>query len=314
MRFKLSRYQIAGLILSVIWIIGAGVHARNEDVANANSFARFADDVCADSVKLKTSTQEKCGREHTSTFATFMEGDTGNILFLAFAPLPFFWLTAFCLLYFFRAQVIGFRAVIPWSTLSWQKRAFVALCVIFVIVAGLFVLLIVLNGYVDSEVPISPESKSFVKVPANGGLVEIVGTWTRTDLIKDTIANPIQTSRIICIKSENRCTEAKAYISNNLLLADSVDYTIQSWTESAIILRNDFPCATEVYTLDLNSEIASGVGYKTNKNTPLCDVSSNRGGPDRWTMMLEDGFKVYWAERQKRRPWLLRVMQTVLGN
>jgi len=314
MRFKLNRYQIVGLVLSVIWVIGAALYAHNDDVSRANNFASFADKVCQDSVKLRTSTPEKCGQEHAANIATWMKGDTANVFFLAFAPLPLLWLTGFCLFYFVKAQAIGCRAVIPWISLSWQKRAFVVLCFVFVAGSAAFGLLVLMNDYVDSEVPVSPSLKSFAKVPANGGMVEVAGTWTRTDLTDDTIADPIQTSRILCIKSENRCTESKAYISGNSLFADNVDYSIDSWTDSAIVLRNDFPCAIEIYTLDLNTEVVSGVGYKTNQNTQLCSTSFNREGPDRWKLSLEDGFKVYWAERQKKRPWLLRVMQTFLGN
>ena len=116
----------------------------------------------------------------------------------------------------------------------------------------------------------------------------MVGTWTRPDLTADTIADPLQTSRILCVKSENRCTEAKAYVSGQSLFSDTVDYTVDSWTASAIILRNDFPCATEIYTIDLNTEAVSGVGYRRTRtrDCAACHLTAKAltVGTMRWKM------------------------------
>jgi hypothetical protein len=45
---QLTRLQRLGIILSIIWALGAGIHTRNADVERADNFAKFAYKVCSD--------------------------------------------------------------------------------------------------------------------------------------------------------------------------------------------------------------------------------------------------------------------------
>ena len=312
-RIRLSRLQIVGLALSVAWALIAGAYTHYSDGERAAQQADFSYHVCINGKIINKSTEtESCNRQRDGTFAIFMDGDLGNSLFAALAPLPFFWFAAFCLYYVVKAQIIGFRTAIPWRELTRPKKTVVVLCFIGVLGAGYMGLLFLLNAYVDSIVPIVPSLKSFVTLPG-GEEVVVTGTWTRTDLIDDTIADPIQTSQISCFKREFRCTEAKGEIGLNQLMITSWDHEIKNWTESQIVLEDDDTCATEIFTIDLKTEVVSGVGYKTHKGESYCQTSWQQG-PDRWTYLMEDGFKVYWNQRQKARPLLLRLMHTLAGN
>jgi hypothetical protein len=93
-----------------------------------------------------------------------------------------------------------------------------------------------LNLYVDTKVRVSPGP--FLDVIKTGeNLVTVEGTWTRTDLTNDTIANPLQTSKIECNKDEKRCIEALASVSESTLMSEVVEYDIQSWTPDAIVMH-----------------------------------------------------------------------------
>jgi len=69
-----------------------------------------------------------------------------------------------------------------------------------------------------------------------------------------------------------RCTEARACIAGNLLKSYLVDNDVESWTAESIVLRNDAPCATEVFTIDLNTEAVSGAGRLINKDSLHCKM------------------------------------------
>jgi hypothetical protein len=242
--------------------------------------------------------------------AVWMSGSNESAAFLALAPIPVAWLTVFILLYVVRAQIIGFRAVVPWRSLSARKKGFVALCVVFCLAVVGFSILWVGDLYVDSQVPVG--MSTFLDLNQYGDNVYVSGTWARTDLTGDMIAYPLQTSKIECHKDQNRCTEALASVGGNTLMADLIDYDIQSWTPDAIVMRRDYECATELFTIDLNTKAVSGAGHKTNTDEPGCKM--NTDGKATWTYQLVKGFDVYWALRTKARPLPVRMIQSMFGN
>ena len=144
------------------------------------------------------------------------------------------------------------------------------------------------------------------------GFVTVTGTWVRTDLTDDTILNPLQTSKIECDKAANKCTEALASVSGTTLLADVVDYEIQSWTHDSIVLRKDDLCATELFTIDLNTKAVTGAGHTAHESDAFCKMGHTE--KKSWTFQLSNGFKTYWELRQKARPLPLRVFQSLFGN
>jgi hypothetical protein len=301
--------------LSIIWAVGVGIYTHNADVKRAERFAKFAYKICTDGKKLKHDPDlSSCDTERTKHLAEWMAGSDGNVASAALIPIPFAWLAAFILLYTVRAQLIGFRAVVPWATLTPLKKLFVAFCTLFTAAAVLVGVVAVMNLYIDTKVPVG--LSTFVDVVKTGdNLVTVTGTWTRTDLTDDTIMNPLQTSRIECNKEENRCTEALASVSGTdtyVLMADVVNYDIQSWTQDAIVLHREYPCSLEVFTIDLNTNAVSGAGHRINDDWTLCKMDNN--GKPEWAFQLSNGFNIYWELRKKARPLMLRVIQSVFGN
>ncbi len=307
---QFSRGVRIGILLSLVWVAGAAVYTHDADVKGAEDYGKGSYEVCADTKRIEHSADlSSCDAERTKNVKMRMEHSTGNAAIAGLAPVPFAWLAVFILIYVVRAQFIGFRAVVPWGTLNTSKKLFVAFCWVFGLVTLGCAGVVVLNLYVDTKVPVSM-SPSLLVIGDKKEYVTATGTWTRTDLIGDTIAYPLQRSRIECYKAENRCTEALASVAETTLLAHVVEYEIQSWTPDAIVLRREYLCATELFTIDLNTKSVSGAGHKVDAS--FCGMSKDDKAS--WTLELSDSFKVYWELRQRARPWPLRVIQSALGD
>src|ERR1019366_6962598 len=126
---RLSGRQRIWIVLSIVWALGASIYTHNADVESADNFAKFAYKTCSHAKAVTHNTDlSSCDLDRLKSLKIWMEGDYGNAAFVALATIPLVWLAAFILLYVGRAQVIGFRAAVPWTTLSWPKKAFVAFC------------------------------------------------------------------------------------------------------------------------------------------------------------------------------------------
>jgi hypothetical protein len=299
----------------MLWALGAGIHTRYADVERADNFAKFAYKVCSDSKLLALaydSDLSSCAQEREKNLEIWMKGSGANVAIAALAPIPFGWLTAFILLYVGRAQVVGFRAVVRWATLTWPKKAFVVFCALASLAAVLFGLTAILNLYVDAQVPVGLSPFKDM-INTEGNRVIATGTWTRSCSTEgSSVMNPLQASRIECSKEEGRCTEARASLAGKVLTSELIGYDVESWTAAAIVLRLDDLCATEVFTIDLNTKAVSGAGHLVNKNDAYCKIYG--GKEENWTYQLSNGFKVYSEQRQKARPLPLRLIQTLFGN
>lgn len=311
---RLSKWQILGVVLSIVWAVGAWVHEHNANLDAANSFGTLTYKVCTNEKLLAhESDLSMCENRRAQSISQWLKdgNSAADELLAALVPIPLFWLAGFILLYFIRAQIVGFGAVIPWSSLSPPKKAFVVGCAFAGFAALTFAAVTVLNLYVDTRVPVS--LSPFVDVvPTDGDFVMVEGTWVRTDLTDDTIANPLQSSRIECRRQEGQCMEATAYVTGSTLGADLKTFDIKSWTPNAIVFVNEEMCATEVYTIDLNTKTVSGAGQLTNQKTNFCEMRFK--GKENWTLLLSNGFNVYWELRKKARPLPLRLVQTFFGN
>lgn len=305
---------VLGVILSVAWAVGAWHHSQQTALASAQSFGALTYKVCTDHQLLTHNTNvARCAEKRDKSVEKWLKDGnyTANGLFIALVPIPFIWLVGVILLYFARAQVAGFREVLPWGKLNIPKRIFLVLCACFTFAAVVFGVTVLLNMYTDSKVPVSPPSQ--VAVNAGGsGFVTITGTWVRTDLTSDSIANPIQTSKIECYKLQGKCIESTAYVSDTLLGTDLHTFDIEKWTADVIVYADENLCATTIYTIDLHTQVVSGAGHLTNQGSTICKM--NFKGKERWSLLLSNGFNVYWKLRQHARPWLLRTIQSLFGN
>lgn len=310
---RLNGWQQLGIVLSIIWALGATIHQRNADVERAEDFAKYAHRVCLDSKSSAHNNDlPSCEQEREKNLQVWLDGSWANVAFIALVPIPLGWLAAFILINVSRASNIGFRAVVPWATLSLPKRAFVIFCALASSVVVLFCILAVLNLYVDTQVPVTLGLRASV-VKTGEDIVTAEGTWMRSGLTEGSAMGfPLQTSLIECNRQERRCSEARASVSGNLLTSELVEYDIESWSTTTIVFRNDALCATEVFTIDLNTEAVSGAGHQINKDGEFCKRYA--GQEENWSYRLSDGFKVYWEQRQKARPLPLRLIQTLFGN
>jgi hypothetical protein len=310
---KLSGWQRWGILLSILWAIGGAIHQRTEDVEKADDFAKFSYKVCADNKVAESDTDlRSCTEGQEKNRKIWMEGSTGNVAVFALMPIPLAWFAVFILRYIVRAQAVGFRAVVPWQTLSKPKKSFVVFSTVATVAVALFGIMVAMNLYVDTLVPVSIGYKSMVMKTGNS-YVTAEGTWTRSGLTAgSSIAVPLQTSKINCNREERRCLEAKASVSGNVLTSELVQYDIESWSDTAIVFKNEDLCYAEVFTIDLRTSVVNGAGKQTNMDDAYCKRFSGREA--KWNYRLADGFSVYWDQRQKARPLPLRVMHAFFGN
>jgi hypothetical protein len=308
-----TAWVVLGIIASIAWAVSAWHHSQQSALESAQSFGALTYKTCTNQQLLaKNANLAQCERERDKSAEKWLkEGNyTANGLFIALVPIPFIWLTGIILLYVVRAQIAGFREVLPWGKLNIPKRIFLVLCACFTFAVIAFGVTVLLNMYVDSKVPVS--LSPFVDVMPSGDLVTVAGTWVRTDLTDDSIANPIQTSKIECYKLQGKCIESTAYVNDTLLGTDLQTFDIKQWTTDVIVFTDEDLCATATYTIDLHTQVVSGAGYLTNQDSNLCKM--NFKSKERWSLLLSNGFNVYWKFRQQARPWLLRIIQSLFGN
>ncbi len=310
---QLNLWQKIGIVLSILWVVGAGIHTRNEDVERADNFVKFAYKVCKDGKMVANDADlSSCEKEKAVNTETWMKDSDKNVAFAALAPIPFGWLAGFILLYAMRVQVAGFKAVVQWSELSRPKRGVVIFCFLASGAALLFASMTVMNLYVETEVPVALAPKSMV-LKTGEDMVRATGTWTRQgNTAGSAMGYPLQTSTIDCNRQERRCVESRASVAGNVLMSEVVEYDMQSWTKDSIVLKNTDLCVEEVYTIDLNTETVSGAGRHINGDTKFCKMSPS--DEERWGYRLADGFPIYWDLRMKARPPLLRVLQSFFGH
>lgn len=313
-QYRWSKTWIAlGIIVSIVWAMGAWHHSQESARESAQSFGALTYKVCANQQLLAHDTNTaQCEHKRDQSVNKWLRDGhhTANSLFIALVPIPFIWLIGIILLYFMRAQIAGFRQVLPWSGLNVFKRIFLVICACFSCAVVLFGVLAVLNMYTDSKVPISPQTQ--VDVTGGNDIATAHGTWVRTDLTGDSIANPLQTSRIKCYRLQAKCIEATAFVSGTLLDTELHTFDVEKWTADVIVFTDQDLCATTVYTIDLRTNVVSGAGHLSNQDSTLCKM--NFKGKDRWSLLLSNGFDVYWKLREQARPWPLRAIQGLFGN
>ena len=310
---KLNGWQRIGVALSILWAVAAGIHTRNEDVERSENFVKFAYKVCSDGKMVAHDADlSSCEKEKAVNTDTWMKDSDKNVAFAALAPIPFGWIAGLILVYSWRIQAAGIRSTLNWTQMSRVKRGLAVLCGVFLFGGLLLAAMTVMNLYVGTEVPVA--LSPFMDVMKTGDdMVRVKGTWTRQGRTeKSSMAYPLQTSTIDCYRQEHRCTEARAYVSGNLLTSDLVEYDIKSWTKESIVLKNDGLCVSETYTIDLNTKAVSGAGHRVNGDTDYCKLSPAE--ETEWSYRMEKGFPVYWDVRSKARPAALRVIQSFFGH
>lgn len=316
MRRSTKAFIVVAIVASIIWAVGAWYHSSTSQLESAKSYAELSFQACRGKRLVAHETDmSPCEAERNVNIQKWLtEGNyTGNNLFISLVPIPFIWLGLFLLLYIIRVQVSGIRATVPWSSVGIAKKAFVVFCVLCLVATALFITVDLLNGAADSRVPVGLDSTG-PDVTITPYFVSATGTWVRSDLRYDTIANPIQTSEIDCTRDSGQCVQSTAYVMSGLgsnSLGTKLDtFSIEKLTTDAVVFADIGECATTVYTIDLNTKVVSGAGHLTNQDDAVCKM--NFRSRDHWSVQLENGFDIYWKLHQAERPWLLRVIQAVL--
>ncbi|MDB6063326.1 MAG: hypothetical protein JWM78_3429 [Verrucomicrobiaceae bacterium] len=314
---RLNGWQRFGIFLSIVWVISAVFHQHNEDFAQAQSFASLAFKACANSKYLDRSPDlSQCESEKTGNINVFMKDDVGNALLIALLPLPFAWIAAYVIEGLSRALIIGLPVVLPWRLMSRPRKAFVLSGMLLSGIASLFGLLSLLNFYTDTFTPVVLSPFRDV-IDFNDDTVVAEGTWTREGSLGSgsKMDYPLQTSKITCTKSDQHCVESRAAVSGNLLSVNQIDYEIDSWSPTIIVFSNETLCARETFTIDRKTKAVNGIGRWLITNDKFCLMGSTAHmSESSWEFHLEEGFKIYWAERQKSRPAPLRIIQAFFGN
>ena len=237
--------------------------------------------------------------------ASWLTHSWRDVAAIALIPIPAGWLLAFILWHAGRAQAAGFRAVAPWKELSSPKRAFVAFrgAAVTGLLSGSMV---VMNRYADAAAPVSLGLKARV-TNVGDDYVRASGARTRAHAVPgSSMGDPLQTFKIVCNRSERRCSESQASVGGKLFMAELIEYRIERWDSGVIVFKSVSECAVERFTIDRASESANGAGQVANSDRPLCKF--REGNETRWTDRLSDGFPVYWELRSKARPLPLRLI------
>ena len=107
---KLNGWQRIGVVLSIVWIIGAGIYQRHADIQRASDSAGFAFRICSDNEQLKPEIDlDRCTKEIENSYKIWMVGSWGNVAFFAFVPMLLGWVAAYVLIRVWRWVKTGFK-------------------------------------------------------------------------------------------------------------------------------------------------------------------------------------------------------------
>jgi hypothetical protein len=313
---RLAVWQKVGIVLSIVWAVGAAIYQHNADRDHAESIGAFAYNVCLDGKDIDHDPDlSQCEHEKYAAIGAFMVGDIGDAAFLALAPLPFAWVIVYVLGGLGRALAIGLPVVLPWQAMSRLKKILIVAGALITTAIGLYGVIGLLNLYTDSLTPVALSPfKDVMDVDQDTVVAE--GTWTREGSQGEgsKMADPLQTSKIICTKAASRCIESRAYVSGNVLFVDQLGYDIESWSPTTIVFTDETPCERETFTIDRTTREVNGVGNQVKSDAKMCHLHAAAEPESHWEYHLENGFNTYWAVRQKGRPAPLRIFQAFWGN
>jgi hypothetical protein len=316
---RLSKWQWFGLALTLLWIFGSLYSQYSSSYDKAKLLSDNDYQVCVEKqAEVQSLDLKICEAERTKKFEEWMNSSDvwTNAFIIAFLPLPFYWLYGYIFLVLGKSFFVGFRSVVNLETLSNTKKAFAYFCYVFFGFNILFLILVLLNIYVDYQVPVHLGT---AQVYSAQDYVTAEGTWISKKGIDEapTYSSPLQTSKIVCRAYKKQCLESTASVSKGfitLLLADIIEYDIVSWTPDTLIFKQSGSCYDQIYTIDLNAKVVNGVEkFTTNSPVPKsCKPPEKYAQPV--TYILEDGDKVYNDLRIKKRPWLLKVISSLFGG
>lgn len=104
---RLNGWQRIGIVLSIVWAVGAAIHTRNDEIDFWKNFASTGYTIC---MEAKSADGAKCSAEMSEALMKLREPFWPNIAFNALAPVLSGWLVAYLALWIFRWVRRGFEA------------------------------------------------------------------------------------------------------------------------------------------------------------------------------------------------------------
>jgi hypothetical protein len=93
---RLGGWHRVGIVLSVLWVLGAGFYQRNADLRAADKFSKVSYDICLDTESLHMQRDPHyvsggCVEQAVGAYQISLRGSWGNVAFVALAPVPVAW-------------------------------------------------------------------------------------------------------------------------------------------------------------------------------------------------------------------------------
>jgi hypothetical protein len=109
MRVHLGGWQRTGIVASVLWVIVAGVAARDADLRRASNWYDLSYRTCTRNEPARSNYDfSDCERKATQTYDVFLEHSWADAALIAFGPIPLFWLLAYLVVGIWRWVKRGF--------------------------------------------------------------------------------------------------------------------------------------------------------------------------------------------------------------
>lgn len=127
----------------------------------------------------------------------------------------------------------------------------------------------------------------------NGDFVSAAGTGTGDDL-----ANPINVTRIMCLRASGTCSLSTAEfglgsLGSQLNLLLPFDYSITTWGPTRVTTTSEHPCGTAMMSIDIPTQSV------TISSVPHSDLSfCPKEGATTWR--LADAFPITWKIHQDK--------------
>ena len=96
---KLNRWQRIGVVISILWALGAAYYERSSEMEVGQHFIDLHYQAC---IEIEKSTIEACSVEMNKNFDIWMKPNWGNIGFIAFVPIMLGWVLVFIIIRVYR--------------------------------------------------------------------------------------------------------------------------------------------------------------------------------------------------------------------
>lgn len=133
------------------------------------------------------------------------------------------------------------------------------------------------------------------------GYASAKGTWT---IRNDKMANPFQTSHLVCYRPHMSCTEATATMSGRHLTLETEIHEIERWDEHEIVVKpKDAVCTRYVLRFNRAQKQVTGTRSALNRG-PECAAVEKR----ELHLVLADGISVGEEQTKKFREIIRKTM------